>query len=111
MGNERVNTMERQLIGRCGAYCGDCDWKEKMNCPGCQIRAGRPFWGLCEIAICSIEKRNFHCGECHLLPCYKLQAAFEMPDHGDNGERLTNLKNWAQGKDFFVKLTIKIKTV
>ncbi len=27
-----------------------------------------------------------------------LQSAFDQPDHGDNGERLENLKRWANGE-------------
>jgi hypothetical protein len=37
-----------------------------------------------------------------------LQAAFDNPEHGDNGERLINLRNWKDGKDTYTDLT-KIK--
>jgi len=37
--------MDRRLIARCGAYCGDCEWKEKTGCPGCQEAQGTMFWG------------------------------------------------------------------
>jgi hypothetical protein len=36
-----------------------------------------------------------------------LQSAFDNPEHGDNGERLANLKAWAEGKDAYISLTKK----
>ena len=103
--------MNKQMIGMCGAYCGVCEWKEKTNCPGCQACQGKPFWGECSIAECSIKKGYNHCGHCSNLPCDKLQDAFNNEEHGDNGERLINLKNWAKGKETYLKLrTLKIDT-
>lgn len=32
------------------------------------------------------------------MPCDKLSALFADPEHGDDGSRLTNLKNWAENK-------------
>jgi hypothetical protein len=94
--------MDRELIGRCGAYCGVCEWKEKTSCPGCQKAKGNMFWGQCLIATCSLEKGIDHCGFCSSLPCDILQQAFEHPEHGDNGERLANLKAWARGEDTYI---------
>ena len=96
--------MDEKLIGMCGAYCGSCEWKEKTNCPGCQACKGEMFWGTCSVAKCSIEKGYFHCGFCSDLPCTELQQAFDNPEHGDNGERLANLKNWAKGDETIIKL-------
>jgi len=96
--------MDRKLIARCGAYCGDCSWKEKMNCSGCQGANGKMFWGECRVAKCSIEKGIEHCGLCSDLPCSILQEAFDNPEHGDKGERLANLKAWARGEDSYIKL-------
>ena len=96
--------MDRELIARCGAYCGDCEWREKMNCLGCQMTNGTMFWGECSVAKCSIEKGIEHCGLCSSLPCDTLQEAFDQPEHGDNGERLANLKTWARGGDSYIKL-------
>ena len=42
--------MDPVMIGTCGVYCGVCEWKEKTNCPGCQICQSKPFWGECAIA-------------------------------------------------------------
>lgn len=96
--------MDKELIANCGAYCGDCEWKEKTNCPGCQKSKGEMFWGKCEVAKCSVEKELNHCGHCGQVPCAKLQEAFNNPEHGDNGERLMNLKNWAKGEHVVIKL-------
>lgn len=92
------------MIGRCGAYCGVCEWKEPTGCPGCQACAGKPFWGECFMALCSIGKGYLHCGECAEVPCERLTEAFNDAEHGDKGERLINLKNWSQGKEEFLVL-------
>lgn len=102
--------MDKQLKGMCGAYCGVCEWKEKTNCPGCQISKGKMFWGECQVAKCSIEKEIEHCGHCSNLPCETLSSYFTNSEHGDNGERLANLKTWAKGEDTFIKIGTFKKT-
>ena len=97
--------MDKNLIAMCGAYCGDCEWKEKAGCPGCQASKGKMFWGECTIALCCMHKGHEHCGVCAVLPCKELKAVFKMPEHGDNGERLANLTMWAAGEDSYVRLT------
>lgn len=96
--------MKSEMMAYCGTYCETCEWKEKMNCKGCKAHAGEVFWGSCAIAACAIEKGFNHCGECTELPCEKLVGAFTDPEHGDNGERLTNLKIWASGKSSMLKV-------
>lgn len=66
---------------------------------------GDMFWGTCKVAKCSISKGYEHCGFCKELPCEMLQSAFNDAEHGDNGERLTNLTNWARGIDVYLELT------
>lgn len=96
--------MEKQQISMCGAYCGICEWKEKTNCPGCQTCKGDMFYGECSVAKCRSGKGLLHCGLCSDLPCMDLQQTFNHPEHGDHGERLANLKNWAKGNDTVFKL-------
>ncbi len=96
--------MDKLMIGMCGAYCAYCEWKDRMNCPGCQTCAGKPFWGECAIAQCALNKGYDHCGHCDTLPCDRLTDAFNHPEHGDNGERLINLENWACGHKRCLKL-------
>jgi hypothetical protein len=97
--------MDKTMIAMCGAYCGECEWKERSGCPGCLKSEGNMFWGDCAIAKCCIEKKHGHCGECEGVPCGRLRDAFKNPEHGDNGERLLNLRGWAQGEDGYRKLT------
>jgi hypothetical protein len=33
-----------------------------------------------------------------------LQETFDEPNHGDNGERLANLKAWAKGEDTIIEI-------
>ena len=99
--------MDMQLVGMCGAYCSTCEWKTKTNCPGCLAAKGKMFWGICDVAKCTIEKGFQHCGFCPDVPCATLQQYFDNPDHGDNGERLDNLKEWARGQLVYKELTKK----
>ena len=99
--------MDMQLIGMCGAYCGTCEWKTKTNCPGCLTARSKMFWGTCDVAKCTLEKGLQHCGFCPDVPCATLQQYFDNPDHGDNGERLDNLKAWARGQFLYKELTKK----
>ncbi|MFC2070260.1 DUF3795 domain-containing protein [Chloroflexota bacterium] len=96
--------MDKEMIAMCGAYCGYCEYKEKFNCNGCQLQKGELFHGTCNVATCCVEKGLLHCGLCSDLPCQALQEAFDQPEHGDNGERLANLKAWAQGSEDIIKL-------
>ncbi|MGV8145756.1 MAG: DUF3795 domain-containing protein [Alkaliphilus sp.] len=91
--------MNEDMMAFCGTYCETCDWKEKMNCKGCKGHMSNVFWGKCLVASCAIEKKLNHCGECDELPCTLLQEAFDHPEHGDNGERLINLKKWAREEE------------
>ncbi len=97
-------TFDHALIARCGAYCGVCSWKEPMNCPGCQAARGDVFWGVCDVAKCSLDKDYAHCGECSDVPCGMLQATFDDPEHGDNGERLANLRAWERGEERYIAI-------
>jgi hypothetical protein len=92
------------MIGVCGAYCGACEWKPKVNCPGCQAAKSKMFWGECQMAKCCLGKGYVHCGECSDVPCEGLQAIIRDPEHGDTGQRLANLKAWARGEDTWLGL-------
>ena len=96
--------MDKEMIGMCGTYCGVCEWSDKTNCPGCQKSSSRMFWGECLVAKCSIEKGYKHCGLCSELRCEKLQDAFDNPEHGDKGERLINLRAWANGEETYLRI-------
>lgn len=96
--------MDQLMKGICGTYCGVCEWKDRMNCPGCQNSKGKMFWGECRVAKCALEKGHVHCGHCPDLVCKQLQDAFSTPGHEDHGERLANLKGWAEGKTTYVEL-------
>ena len=96
--------MEKEMIAMCGAYCGHCEFKERTGCSGCQLQKGDIFWGTCAVATCCLDKGLLHCGLCPDLPCQALQEAFDQPEHGDNGERLANLKAWAKGEETIIAL-------
>jgi hypothetical protein len=62
------------------------------------------FWGECAVATCALSKGLLHCGLCPELTCSTLQEYFDHPEHGDNGERLANLRYWANGELVFVRI-------
>ena len=96
--------MDKSLIAFCGAYCGVCEWKEKVGCKGCKASGGTMFWGECNKAQCCIEKNLEHCGECGDMPCQMLQELFDDPEHGDRGERHRNLQTWKQSNYVYEEL-------
>jgi hypothetical protein len=82
-----------KIISRCGLICSDCDYREKFNCPTCHESNENPFWGECKVAKCSISRNLNNCSECEDFACELLtEFAFDK-EHGDNGERIENLKN------------------
>ena len=86
--------MSDAFAARCGIYCGECEYREKMNCSGCIAAAGKMFYGECELAPCCIEKGLEHCGQCSDFPCDKLRAYSYDEQQGDNGQRIRNLEAW-----------------
>lgn len=67
----------------CGLSCTQCEFKEKMNCPGCIASQGHPFHGACEVAECAKSKGRRFCGECGDFPCEILTRYSNDPEHGD----------------------------
>ena len=96
--------MNKSMMAFCGAYCGVCEWKDKMNCAGCQSCHGDMFYGQCGLAKCCMERGLPHCGACLDVPCQSLLDLFADPEHGDGGARLRNLQNWANGIFTYEKL-------
>ncbi len=88
--------MAEQIESRCGLYCSECNYREKMNCPGCIAAKGKMFWGECELAKCCVGKELQHCGKCDEFPCDKLKAFSYDEKQGDNGQRIRNLEKWNQ---------------
>lgn len=48
----------------CGKSCGQCQYRETMNCPGCKVGPGRLYGGDCELAKCAREKGHQICSTC-----------------------------------------------
>ncbi len=83
---------------RCGKDCTRCEMKIEDLCAGCfELEEGN-WAGDCEIKICCEGKELEHCGNCPTFPCDMLRNTAFDPDEGDDGERLVNLKRWAEEK-------------
>ena len=92
------------FAARCGIYCGECEYREEMSCPGCIKAAGKPFWGECIIAACCVGKGLDHCGLCADFPCEDLKSFAYDEEQGDDGQRIRNLEAWTvQGFDVWVR--------
>lgn len=87
--------MPDKFAARCGIYCGDCEYREKMNCPGCAAAKGKIFWGQCEVAICCMDRKLDHCGLCPDFPCDTLRSFADDAEQGDDGLRIRNARAWA----------------
>ena len=83
------------IESRCGILCGECGYKEKMNCMGC-VSMDKPFWGECDVKICCEKKNLEHCGLCHVFPCdILISMSYSDSGEGDNGKRIEQCKIWA----------------
>ncbi len=78
---------------RCGLICNECSYKEPCNCKGC-LNFKNPFWGVCKVKACCEDKNLLHCGECKGFPCTSLVEFSHDKEHGDNGARIDNCKQW-----------------
>ena len=87
--------MTNPSMARCGIDCAACEFRKQMNCPGCHATEGKPFWGACTLALCSMEKGHDHCGHCQQFPCDTLTEFASDPEHGDQGARIRNLEAWS----------------
>lgn len=84
------------IESRCGIKCSECDYKEKMNCPGC-VTMDQPFWAeSCPVKNCCEGKSLDNCGYCSDFPCELLSRFAYDEDQGDNGKRLETCKTWCQ---------------
>lgn len=83
---------------RCGLLCSECGFREQMNCKGC-VNIEKPFWGdACPIKACCESKELAHCGECSEFSCALLHQFSFDKKQGDNGKRIEQCKNWANGE-------------
>ena len=82
------------FAARCGIYCGDCEYRVEMHCPGCVGADGSPFWGQCSVAACNVGRGLRHCGECDEFPCELLNSFAHDKQRGDDGQRIRNLEAW-----------------
>ena len=81
---------------RCGLLCSECSYKESHNCGGCIETKGNPFHGECPVAVCCQNKGFTHCGECPDIPCELLTQYSYDKEHGDDGKRIEQCKEWAK---------------
>ena len=63
--------------GYCGKQCEICAWRERLQCPGCQVGPGRAFGGGCDVAACCREKDHAACATCARLPGCTRRAGLE----------------------------------
>jgi len=80
---------------RCGIKCGECKYREQMNCAGCLL-IDKPFWGdYCPIKDCCEGRKHEHCGQCIEFPCALLTQFSYHNSEGDKGARIEACRSWA----------------
>lgn len=86
---------------RCGILCGECGYKDKMNCGGC-IHIDKPFWAesldggdSCPVKSCCEGKGLEHCGKCGGFPCDLLTQFAYDKEQGDDGKRIEQCRKWS----------------
>ena len=81
---------------RCGILCGECEYREKMNCGGC-VHIEKPFWGdSCPVKSCCESKTLQHCGLCADFPCDLLNQFAYDKEQGDDGKRIEQCRKWSE---------------
>ena len=89
------------IESRCGIICSECDYREKMNCPGC-VAMDKPFWGdSCPVKDCCEGRGHEFCGLCADFPCEMLTQFAYDEEQGDNGKRLETCRMWAAQENTF----------
>jgi hypothetical protein len=87
------------IESRCGIVCGECKYREKMNCGGC-VYIEKPFWGdFCPVKNCCEGKGFSHCGNCSDFPCDLLNQFAYDKEQGDNGKRIEQCRKWAASNE------------
>jgi hypothetical protein len=95
----RAKNPSATIESRCGILCGECEYREKMNCAGC-VNIEKPFWGdSCPVKNCCEGKKLEHCGKCDDFPCDLLKQFAYDKEHGDDGKRIEQCGKWAGEKD------------
>jgi len=102
------------LAGRCGIYCGACDFylaienpeikpdlsraisvdEKDIHCTGCGD-LDDTSWGMgCKTAACCKENQVEYCFECNEFPCQELKkmASDDYPHHHSAIENLKQMK-------------------
>ena len=79
---------------RCGLRCSECEYRERMGCPGC-TKMEKPFWGdSCPVKSCCENKAQRHCGECGSFVCSQLNDFAYDAEQGDDGARIEQCRRW-----------------
>ena len=88
------------VVSRCGIICCSKTCKEAFgfDCAGC-VNIEKPPWGdECPVKSCCESLNLAHCGECPDFPCSVLKDFSFDPEHGDNGARIEQCREWATQK-------------
>jgi len=84
------------IKSRCGIVCDTQKCKEAfgVDCAGC-VNIDQAPWGECAVKVCCEGKQLEHCGMCAGFPCESLNSYAYDKEHGDNGARIAQCREWA----------------
>ena len=83
---------------RCGIVCDTQKCKEAwgLDCAGC-VNIDKPPWGdSCPVKSCCESRGHEHCGQCSEFPCALLNEFAYDKEHGDNGLRIEQCRQWVK---------------
>ncbi|MCL2150432.1 MAG: DUF3795 domain-containing protein [Dehalococcoidia bacterium] len=84
------------IESRCGILCGECKYREKMDCASC-INIKKPFWGdSCPVKACCESRGHEHCGQCRDFSCELLNQFAYDKERGDDGKRIEQCRKWME---------------
>jgi len=85
--------MNNVIQSLCGLLCVELPCRKQFNCAGC-VNIATPAWGSCKIKSCCEAKNLPHCGQCPEFPCRQLKEFSYDKEHGDNGKRIEQIREW-----------------
>lgn len=66
----------------CGKTCGECLYKEQLECPGCKAGPGRHYASDCKLAKCCRDKGHQECAGCGFQQnCNTLRGKDRAPEY------------------------------
>lgn len=88
--------VKTKIESRCGIVCSECEFLKKKICTNWCTKIDKPFHGECPVKKCCENKNLEFCGQCDEFPCELLNSFAYDKEHGDEGLRIKNCRDWCR---------------